>query len=853
MESNVIDKIAADTAGSAGSGFSPAARLAPIRFGQFPVAVAIAFSILAGCLTLVGWMLDIEEPGILVPGFAPMKPATASSFVLAGLSLWALLPGHPNRYRRWLGRSSAVVITVIAVATLSQDIRGWNLAVDPLLIERSPAVTLASGRMSPATASNLALLGVALLLLNGRSRLRLRAGEALALLSGIHSLLALAGHALGIDLYGSTVLVEMDVGTAVTSLMLCAGVLLSLGDRGLISGLIRSGARLSTRLAALVLMTVLVSGGIVGALLIHQSRDLFYEQIVAGNVAAVDFAAEFASSYVESQKSTMELFASRPSLRQAVASGRFHDAAPELQTFLRLSPQIDACSLFDTKGINRASGIVSARNIGGYSGDREWFQETMKTGKPFLGLPTLSRATGRPNIPYSVPILDNQGEVQAIFVGGISLGVLSDAITKFQTGRSSRTSLLDLRGGGVLLAHPDRKRILTPSTGRNKAVDRLLKRERGAMETADSNGKPSLIVYAPVPRLPWGVLIIQPSQAALAPLSESLREGIFIVAAVLLGAALAGGWSAHYLTRPIAHLRQAANALAAGDLDQRVHFTRKDELGDLGRGFDHMAAALAEHRAQLEAAYQDLQRQNRLIQKANRMKSEFLANMSHELRTPLNGIIGFAEMMHDEKLGPVSEPHKEYLGDILVSARHLLQLINDVLDLAKVEAGKLEFQPEPVEIGKLLREACDIVRTLAAKKELKIEIDVKPEIGSVALDPAKFKQVLYNYLSNAIKFTPEGGRIAVRALPHGPRAFRLEVEDTGFGIAPGDIASLFLEFQQLDATLARKFQGTGLGLALTKKIVEAQGGSVGVTSTPGVGSTFFATLPRRPDAESINE
>jgi PAS domain S-box-containing protein len=238
------------------------------------------------------------------------------------------------------------------------------------------------------------------------------------------------------------------------------------------------------------------------------------------------------------------------------------------------------------------------------------------------------------------------------------------------------------------------------------------------------------------------------------------------------------------------------------------------------------------------------------LEEANRLKSEFLANMSHELRTPLNGIIGFSEMMHDEKLGPVSPQHKEYLGDILTSAKHLLRLINDVLDLAKVEAGKMEFQPEPLQLDTVVKETCEIVRTMAVKKRLKIEIVIDPEIRSVVLDPGKLKQVLYNYLSNAIKFTPDGGRITVRAAPEGVAAFRLEVEDTGIGIKAEDMRKLFGEFQQLDATLAKKYQGTGLGLALTKKLVEAQGGKVGADSTLGKGSTFFAILPRRFESTS---
>jgi PAS domain S-box-containing protein len=247
------------------------------------------------------------------------------------------------------------------------------------------------------------------------------------------------------------------------------------------------------------------------------------------------------------------------------------------------------------------------------------------------------------------------------------------------------------------------------------------------------------------------------------------------------------------------------------------------------------------------SAIRDITERKRMEQRtreANRLKSEFLANMSHELRTPLNAIIGFAELMHRGKVGPVSSEHREYLGDILTSSKHLLQLVNDVLDLAKVEAGKMEFRPEKVDLTVLVGEVRDILRGLAAGKQLRVEVRVDPEAASAQVDPARLKQVLYNYLSNAIKFTPDGGNITIRIDGQGPDLFHLSVTDTGVGIAREDFARLFVEFQQLDASTGKKWQGTGLGLALTKKIVEAHGGRVEVQSTPGVGSTFSAILPR---------
>ncbi|HVZ74075.1 MAG TPA: PAS domain S-box protein [Polyangia bacterium] len=254
-------------------------------------------------------------------------------------------------------------------------------------------------------------------------------------------------------------------------------------------------------------------------------------------------------------------------------------------------------------------------------------------------------------------------------------------------------------------------------------------------------------------------------------------------------------------------------------------------------------------RKRAEAVSRELEEQralNRRMSEANRLKSEFLANMSHELRTPLNAIIGFSSLMHQGKVGPLSAEHREYTGDILSSARHLLQLINDVLDMSKVEAGRLDFEPVACDMAALVGEVSDSLRALAENKGLRMRAEVDPALGTVEIDPARLKQVLYNYLSNAIKFTPEGGTIVTRVEGLPANMMRIDVEDSGIGIAPDQIHKLFTRFEQLDAGPGKRYSGTGLGLALTKRLVEAQQGTVEVTSRPGVGSTFSAILPRRP-------
>jgi len=231
------------------------------------------------------------------------------------------------------------------------------------------------------------------------------------------------------------------------------------------------------------------------------------------------------------------------------------------------------------------------------------------------------------------------------------------------------------------------------------------------------------------------------------------------------------------------------------------------------------------------------------LEYASRMKSEFLANMSHELRTPLNGIIGFTEFLIDEKPGPLLPKQKEYLGDVLNSARHLLQLINDVLDLAKVEAGKMELHPEIFSVRKAVEEVTAVINGIAHKKHIVVGIEVNDGLDVVTLDQHKFKQVLYNLLSNAVKFSDEGGKVEIHMRRLDPHWLEMQVSDSGIGIKAGDIKRLFTEFEQLDSGTARRFEGTGLGLALTKKIVEFQGGRIDVQSEPGAGSVFTVILP----------
>jgi signal transduction histidine kinase len=252
-------------------------------------------------------------------------------------------------------------------------------------------------------------------------------------------------------------------------------------------------------------------------------------------------------------------------------------------------------------------------------------------------------------------------------------------------------------------------------------------------------------------------------------------------------------------------------------------------------------SALAIQNARL---FHEIEEKGRQLEAASRHKSEFLANMSHELRTPLNAIIGFSEVLLERMFGELNEKQAEYLQDVLTSGRHLLSLINDILDLSKVEAGRMELELTRFDLPLALENAVTLVRERATRHGLTLEPAVDERLGDFVGDERKLKQILLNLLSNAVKFTPSGGRIGLKAVL-ADAVVEISVSDTGIGIAPEDQGAIFEEFRQVGSDYARKREGTGLGFTLAKKFVELHGGKIWVKSEVGKGSTFTFTLPVR--------
>ena len=351
--------------------------------------------------------------------------------------------------------------------------------------------------------------------------------------------------------------------------------------------------------------------------------------------------------------------------------------------------------------------------------------------------------------------------------------------------------------------------------------------------------KTVLSAWATVEPIGWKVFVEQPESEVFAPLSGTIWRTVLLLLAFVAAAIVLSLLLARRLVGPIRRMQVAAAAIGAGAYEERVPVDRRDELGALARTLNTMAASLQELIGGLEAKVAERTHE---LEVASKHKSEFLANMSHELRTPLNAIVGFSQVLQEQLFGEVNDKQREYLDDILSSANHLLSLINDILDLSKVEAGQVELEPAAFSLRESLERGLVMVREKAANGGIALDLELDPSVDVIVGDERRARQVVFNLLSNAVKFTPEGGRVEVSTRRQGDEVV-VSVRDTGPGIAPEDQETIFEEFRQVRTTGGERPEGTGLGLALSRRLVELHGGRLWVESEPGSGSTFSFTLP----------
>jgi signal transduction histidine kinase/CheY-like chemotaxis protein len=537
---------------------------------------------------------------------------------------------------------------------------------------------------------------------------------------------------------------------------------------------------------------------------------------------------------------------------------------------LQLAPSIQDVRYVDATGAEQVSVSRQAqRGISGrVDGSQEsWLADTRSRGVSYGAVRFAD--DGTPVLPIA---LAERGSNPGVVVALLSLEPVWDAITQESSSESGRTYVVDAEGR--LIAHPDAGLVRqgtdlssSPQVRAVRAGPFEGRKQLGSTEVVDalapsvmvvSQFNPSdqwvhgssrdwLVAYKVIEPPGWIVFVDQPLDQAFALVRESITRTALLLLLGLVPAVLASVLLVRRMLTPLRALQAGAARIGEGALDQRIDVRTGDEIETLADQFNAMAAQLQESYADLEQKVEDRTREveekSRELELASQHKSEFLANMSHELRTPLNAIIGFSEVLTERMFGELNERQEEYLHDILSSGRHLLSLINDILDLSKVEAGRMELELGRFSLAEALENGLTMLRERAGNHGIELRLEVDPAIDEVEADERKVKQIVFNLLSNAVKFTPDGGQVDLSArIVDG--VLTVAVRDTGIGIAPEEQARVFEEFRQAGQPAPRQQEGTGLGLALVKRFVELHGGEIRLESEIGAGSTFTFTLPR---------
>ncbi|MBC8022663.1 MAG: sensor histidine kinase [Burkholderiales bacterium] len=445
--------------------------------------------------------------------------------------------------------------------------------------------------------------------------------------------------------------------------------------------------------------------------------------------------------------------------------------------------------------------------------------------------------------PYITIAVRESGPEGWITLAEVNLKFVGDLIRDIRFGREGRAFVID--GDNHLVAHPNithvlRKTVLsgfTPVRAQRMAAESGLRTSSQTLENLDNVRV--LTTYAPVGVAGWWVFVEQPTGEAFAPVYASIVRTVILFVMGIVLALAASFVLARRLAQPILALQQGAARLGSGDLQTRIDVRTGDEVEALANEFNVMAA-------ELQGLYGGLERKvaekTAELEAANRHKSEFLANMSHELRTPLNAIIGFSEVLKERMFGDLNAKQIEYVRDIYGSGQHLLSLINDILDLSKVEAGYMSLDIQDFDVPAAVKNCGTLIRERVIRQRLHFECAVDPAVGKWPGDERKFKQVVLNLLSNAVKFTPSGGTVELRAKVE-EGWLVVSVRDTGIGISQEERAAIFQEFHQVRTVGSAKHEGTGLGLPLSRRLVELHHGTLTVQSESGRGSTFTARFP----------
>jgi len=531
-----------------------------------------------------------------------------------------------------------------------------------------------------------------------------------------------------------------------------------------------------------------------------------------------------------------------------------HGLAPEFQRELRRllvnSPAITEAVAFDLNGIQRAT----ARRSGPILTEAKWEPppraalEKVKQGKPYFGTVYFSEGGGA-FMKITVPIERFIGEVIGMLQSEIDLTHVREVISAIQVGKTGHAYLVTRSGD--LIAHGDLSLVIQK---RNLAylnqVGVAIRSDStasapNAFVTQNIQGTRVFTSHILIPSLDWLVFTEQPIEEVYAPLYASMLRTSGVLLIGLGFALLATLLVRRRVVRPLETLRDGVERIRKGDLTARLDVKTGDEIEVLADEFNKMTEHLSEAHAELERKVaertQALTVANEKLEEASQLKSQFLANVNHELRTPLSSIIGYARLMRRETEGQISSLQRENLQDLLRNAERLLGLIDSLLDFAKIEAGKIEVQLEPVRIDELIQGAAATIEPMLNKNSVTLVRDVPTNLVPFYTDREKVRQIVLNLLGNAVKFT-DHGEIKISACQKNGD-FKLTVADTGIGIERADVTRIFDEFDRGRLSDNGSYRGTGLGLAIVKRLVDVLGGTIAVESQVGKGSMFTVTIP----------
>ena len=543
---------------------------------------------------------------------------------------------------------------------------------------------------------------------------------------------------------------------------------------------------------------------------------------------------------VDAQITTLALF---PWLSPLVAT---QAKSNELSRALRNNRNLSSISIVDSK----RGRILSAARVA-------LDDTTIQPASPVeLALIARLDITGAPEVaygqiyfldgtdPYFAVAARNKNSTDITVVMIVGLNFLSDIVGRTRFGDSGIAYLVDTQGR--LLAHPEiswvlsNKKISLPSaTPKTTAGQYVIAR---ALPGRDLGGRKVVSTFRQLEQIDWVVVVEQSSEEILDRTYAALRRTIAIGFIGLTLALLLSIYLARRMSLPIREIEAKVASYGLGNFRSRLAVSdASDEIKSLSNEFNRMADQLQSYTTSLE---QKVSEKTAQLELANRHKSEFLANMSHELRTPLNAVIGFSDVLKEQYFGELNPKQQEYVKDINESGQHLLSLINDILDLSKIEAGHMDLDLVAFSVPMAIENAMVLVRERALRHQLHLRADIASDVTEVVADQRKFKQILINLLTNAVKFSYPNGWVEVVAR-RDTNGVMVTVKDCGTGIALEDQAAIFEEFHQLKSSGSAKLEGTGLGLSLAKRFVELHGGRIWVESELGKGAAFTFTLPDR--------